>query len=112
MKTDEIRNKFMKQFNDEFQGRLDYDVLQTASNEYSIPWVDDEGNEGYITIVFRIPKGSRDGEPYDGYAVAEDYRRKVAEKAEKEKARAEAKAKKIEKDKALREKKSKEKETE
>lgn len=104
MKSDEIRAKYMAQFRERF---ADETILQTASNELCMPCVDDEGEEGYITIVFRIPKGSRDGEPYDGFELAEEYSRKCAEKEEKAKERAASKAKKIAKDKALREKKAK-----
>lgn len=109
MKNDEVRNQYMTQFRERFAEET---ILQTASNELCIPCVDDEGNEGYLTIIFRIPKGSRDGEEYNGYDMAEEYARKCAEKEEKAKERAAAKEKKIAKDKALREKKSKEKETE
>lgn len=102
MKNDEIRNLYMTKFRDAF---ADEEILQTNSNELCIPWVDDEGREGYITIVFRIPKGSRDGEEYNGYIVAEDYQRKVVEKEAKAKEKAEQKAKKIALDKKVREQK-------
>lgn len=105
MKNDEIRNKYMTKFRNAFS---DEEILQTNSNELCLPWVDEEGKEGYITITFRIPKGSRDGEAYDGYILAEDYTRKVAEKEAKAKEKAEAKARKIELDKKLREKKKEE----
>ena len=49
-------------------------------------------------MTVKVPTGSRDGEAYDGYAMAEEYRLKVAEKAEKARKAAEAKAKKIAKD--------------
>lgn len=102
MKNDEIREQFMNKAKEAFS---DSEVLQTNSNELCIPWVDDEGREGYITIIFRIPKGSRDGEEYDGYVMAEEYKRKVAEREEKIKEREEKKAKKIALDKKLREQK-------
>ena len=62
----------------------DFEVLRVASQEFSIPVVDADGNEGYVAITFRIPKGSRDGTPYDGHAEAEDYKFKQAEKAKKQ----------------------------
>ena len=83
------------------------EVLQTNSNEYAVPCVDEEGNDEYVVITFKVPTGSRDGEPYDGYGEAEAYAEKVADKAEKAKAAAESKAKKIAKDKAMREQKAK-----
>lgn len=61
-----------------------FEVLRVASQEFAIPVVDAEGNEGYIAITFRIPKGSRDGTPYDGHDEAEDYKFKLAEKAKKQ----------------------------
>lgn len=79
------------------------EVLQTGSNEFAIPCVDSEGNEDFCVITFKMPNGSRDGEPYDGYSMAQDYEIKLKQKAEKAKADAEKKAKKIERDKKLRE---------
>lgn len=83
------------------------EVLTTNSNEFSLPCVDEEGNDEFLVLTFKVPTGSRDGEAYDGYAIAEDYAEKLVEKAEKAKATAEAKAKKIAKDKAMREAKAK-----
>lgn len=66
------------------------EVLRTASNEIAIPVVDRENNDRYIVITVKVPTGSRDGDAYDGYAVAEDYAMKCAER----KAKAEEKARK------------------
>ena len=68
----------------------DDEVLRTDSNEIAIPVVDSEGNERYIVITVKIPTGSRDGDAYDGYSMAEDYAMKCAER----KAKAEEKARK------------------
>lgn len=89
---------------------VEFDVLTTGSNEICVPIVGSDGEEGYIVLTFKIPKGSRDGEPYDGYEVAKDYAFHLEEKARKDKERAEAKAKKIERDKKMREEKRKAKE--
>lgn len=83
------------------------EVLRTNSNEIAIPTLDEEGNEEFLVLVFKVPTGSRDGDAYDGYSMAEDYAMKVrekAEKAEKDKAKKEAK---IARDKAMREQKAK-----
>lgn len=75
--------------------QLDEEILVTASNELTIPCLDDEQNERFVTIKITIPKGSKD-ELYDGYAVAESYelhRKEVAEKKAKAKALADAKKK-------------------
>ena len=74
------------------------EVLLTSSNEFALPCVDSEGNDEFIVLTFKVPTGSRDGEAYDGYAMADEYKMNLAEKAEKAKAAAEAKAKKIAKD--------------
>lgn len=89
---------------------INFDVLSTGSNEICVPIVGNDGEEGYVVLTFKIPKGSRDGEPYDGYEVAKDYAFHLEEKARKDKERAEAKAKKIERDKKMREEKRKAKE--
>ena len=75
------------------------EVLRVGSNEIALPVVDDENNERWLVVTFKVPTGSRDGEAYDGYSMAEDYKMKLEEKAEKEKAKAEKAAK----DKAKRE---------
>jgi hypothetical protein len=78
------------------------EVLRVKSNEIAIPVVDRDGEDNYVVITIKVPTGSRDGDPYDGYGEAESYAMNVAAKAEKAKADAEKKAKKIERDKAYR----------
>ena len=106
--NEKIRSKYMALIKESLE-QLEEDILLTASNEFAIPCVDEAGNDSFITIKFSVPTGSRDGEAYDGYAVAEEYTAKLAEKEEKAKALAEAKAKKIARDKANREKLAKSK---
>ena len=79
------------------------EVLVTGSSEVCVPCVDSEGNEKFAVISVKIPTGSRDGDAYDGYSMAEDFEMKSKAKEEKAKAAAEKKAKKIERDKAKRE---------
>ena len=102
-----IRNRFMKAVTDWLveQGE---EVLRTKSNEIAIPCLDEDGNDEWCVITFKVPTGSHDdGEAYDGYSMADEYTAKEADKAEKaEKAKAE-KEKKIAKDKAQREAKAK-----
>ena len=103
---EEIRSKFMKLVSD-CLAEKDEEILVVGSNEIAIPCLDSEGNDEYMVITFKVPTGSRDGDAYDGYSVAEDYAMKVREQAEKaEKAKAE-KEKKIARDKAMREQKAK-----
>ncbi len=101
-----LRAQYMALFR-EFLESKDEEVLQTNSNEFALPVVDEENNDEFLVITFKVPTGSRDGEAYDGYGEAEAYAMKTAEKAEKAKTAAEAKAKKIAKDKAQREAKAK-----
>lgn len=100
-KFDDVRNQFMGAVRAMFEASK-YDVLQTGSQELCIPIVNDEKDEGYMVITFKIPKGSRDGEPYDGYEMQEEYTRKCAEREAKAKERAEAKARKMERDAKMR----------
>ena len=74
------------------------DCGMIASNSFNFPICED-GEEGWVEIVVKIPK--EDGD--EGFDKRTEYDMKCAEKVEKEKAKAEAKAKKIAKDKANRE---------
>ena len=102
-----IRAKFIGMFT-EWLTEQGEEVLRVKSNEIAVPTLDEEGNEEFIVITFKVPTGSRDdGEAYDGYGVAEQYAESVVAKEEKAKAEAEKKAKKIARDKAQREAKAK-----
>lgn len=59
------------------------EVLVVGANELAVPVVDTEGNEKWIVLTVKVPTGSRDGDAYDGYAMAEDYRMRQADKAAK-----------------------------
>ena len=74
----------------------DEEVLRVKSNEIAIPCVDADGEDNFVVITVKVPTGSRDGDPYDGYGEAESYDLKLKEKAEKEA----EKAKKAAKEKA------------
>lgn len=98
-----IRAKWMAMVTEwlEAQGE---EVLRVKSNEIAMPTLDEDGNEEFLVLTFKVPTGSRDdGEAYDGYGMAEQYAENVAAKAEKAKVDAEKKAKKIAADKARRE---------
>ena len=62
-----------------------------------------------MVITVKVPTGSRDGDPYDGYGEAESYALNCKQKAEKAKVDAEKKAKKIARDQAMRAKKAEQK---
>ena len=73
------------------------EVLVVGANELAVPVVDAEGNEKWIVLTVKVPTGSRDGDAYDGYAMAEDYclrqKDKAAKAAERERKTAERQAK-------------------
>ena len=103
---DALRAKYIERVS-KFLADAGEEVLVTGSNEIALPCVDSEGNDEFIVITFKVPTGSRDGDAYDGYSMAEDFKMKSAEKAEKAKIAAEKKAKKIAQNKKMREEKAK-----
>lgn len=72
------------------------DPLRVASNRLALPFSDELGINRWYVITISVPKGSRDGEAYDGQVEAEDY---AFKQAEKEKARLKAEEKKAKKTK-------------
>lgn len=102
--NDKLRERFLSLVSEALNEK-DEEVLRVGSNELALPCLDDEGNEKFIVVTIKVPTGSRDGEAYDGYSMAEDWEIKCRNKAETAKKKAEEKAKKIEKDKKKREKK-------
>ena len=108
--------KTAKVLNEEIKGRfldgvaehltqVGEEVLRVGSNEIALPVLDEDGNEKWLVLTFKVPTGTRQGEAYDGYEMAEDYKMKLENKAIKE----QQKAEKAAKDKAKREAKAKEK---
>lgn len=104
--NEKLRYRYLNLITD-FLHEKDEEVLVTGSNEICIPCLDDEGNDEFMVITFKVPTGSRDGDAYDGYALAEEYEMKCKEKMEKAKESAKKKAEKIARDKANREAKAK-----
>lgn len=82
------------------------DVLRVGSNEIAIPVVDGEGEDNYVVFTIKVPTGSRDGDAYDGYSMAEDYEMRSKEKAAKAAKAAEEKARKIARDEEMRRQKA------
>ncbi len=104
--NEKLRNSYLTLVSD-FLKEKGEEILVTGSNEICLPCVDAEGNDEFVVITFKVPTGSRDGDPYDGYGIAEDYAMKCEAKAEKAKETARKKAEKIAKDKADREARAK-----
>ena len=86
------------------------EVLKVSGNVIAFPTTDSEGNDAWVEITVKIPKGERLGKGegfagYDGYGLAQFYKEqtesKAAEaaerkaKADKKKALAEAKKNKV-----------------
>lgn len=107
--NENLKGKYLPMFRDYIANDLDLEALQVGSNELAVPVLDDEGNEKWLVLTLKVPTGSRDGEEYDGYSLAEEYEIRCREKAEKAKATAEKKAKKIASDTAKRKAKAEEK---
>lgn len=97
-----LRAQFTQTLYTFFDGKGE-DVGLIASNGFNFPVVTEDGEEGWVEIFVKVPKGTKD-EEYDGYGRRESYSLSVKEKAEKEAEKAKSKAKKIAKDKARREK--------
>lgn len=81
------------------------DALRVSSNEIAIPVVGSDGNEDFVIFTVKVPIGSRDGEAYDGYAMAEDFKLKQDSKAAKAAEMARAKEEKKARDEKAREEK-------
>lgn len=101
--VEEIRLNYLEKISNFFRGE-DEDVLRVKSNEIAFPVVGSDGSEEFVVVTVKVPNGSKD-EPYDGYAMAEDYEIHQREKEEKKKKREEEKERKIARDKRMREKK-------
>lgn len=101
---DALRNSYLEKLIN-FLRSNEEEVLVTGTNEFALPCVDSEGNDEFIVVTVKVPTGSRDGEPYDGYSMAEDFTMKQAEKARKAEEAAAKKQKKMERDAKARAKK-------
>jgi len=104
-----IRNDFLALIAKAIEAEKETDALPVSANEIAVPCLDAEGNEAWAVIKVSIPRGTRNGkggyEPYDGYAIAEDYQIDLEEKAQKKAKAEEKKQAKIAKDQKAREEK-------
>lgn len=91
--NDALREKYLLQIISLFEN-VDEEVLRTGANEIALPCCDEENNDKFVVVTVKVPTGSRDGDLYDGYSVAEEYQMKQTAKAEKAKKAAEEKEKK------------------
>lgn len=102
--NDGLREKFLGIVSEALTDKGE-EVLRVGSNELALPCIDSEGNEKFIVVTIKVPTGSRDGDAYDGYSMAEDYAIKCRNKAETAKKKEAEKAKKIARDEKARAKK-------
>jgi hypothetical protein len=101
-----IRKEYLEMVS-KFLAHAGEEVLIVKSNEIAIPVVGCEGNEDFLVITFKVPTGANKGlEPYDGYAIAEDYVHNLAEKERKAKEKAEEKERKRKRDEEIRRKRA------
>lgn len=103
--------KAIKEFFQSEEGKKE-DIFQTKTNKLAFPFVNELGNDAFIEITVAVPRGSRDGTPYDGYEQKEDFEAAQVRKIEEAKIQAAKKAKKIAQDKKMREKRAAEKQGE
>ena len=68
------------------------DCGMITSNVFNFPIVTDDGEESWVEVSIKVPKGTKD-EEYDGYSRREQYQISCQEKADK-KAKREAESKK------------------
>ena len=90
--NEEIKGRFLDGVSEHLTNAGE-EVLRVGSNEIAIPVVDEDGNEKWLVLTFKVPTGSRDGDAYDGYAMAEDFKMKCEDKERKAKEKAEKAAK-------------------
>lgn len=101
---EEIKKRSQQSLDNELRDDLCVEIMELLNKKYgevykvgatntgtayrlASPCVDSEQNEKTILVAISIPRGSKEGEPYDLYEAAADYeyRVKVAEEAAKAK---------------------------
>lgn len=97
-----LRNQYLELVTQTISNQVDVDPLPISASELAIPCLDAEGNEAWVVIKITIPRGKRNGnggyDPYNGYALAEDYQEALHDRAEKKAAVEAKKQAKIAKD--------------
>ena len=99
--TNNLRNKYLSRLIDLLTEEGE-DVRLVKGNQFIFPVTDEVNDERFMRITVEVPRGSRDGVAYDGYAEAELYKAEQVKKAEKDaevaRKKAEKEAKKAQKD--------------
>lgn len=100
--NDNFRNEVIEKIKELFYTDGE-EIMQVKSNKLAFPFVNSEGSDEFIEITVSVPRGSRDKEPYDAYALADEFQAKLEKDSERQAKRDEAKQKKIAQDKKKRE---------
>ena len=101
--NDALRLKYIQEVIDRFG---DEEIMRTGTGEIAFPVVDSDGEDNWVVISVKVPTGSRDGDPYDGYALAQEFEMNQAKKKAREEEAAAKKAAKVARDQKLREQKA------
>ena len=99
---DKRRSEFLKKLIAFIESEGD-EAIQIKKNEVAFPIVFDNGDEAFMKIAVSIPSGSRDGDIFDAYSLAEEYVINEKKKKEIAERKAEEKQKKIARDEKQRE---------
>lgn len=91
--ANELRNNYSTMIVPSLE-QLGETVLCVGNGKYAIPCTNSENEDAWVLLSLTVPKGSRDGDPYDGYLEAEMYARHLREQQEKKEAAAKLKAEK------------------
>ena len=108
--TDMAREKHLSMISD-FLAQNGEEILRVGKNAISFPIVLEGGEERFIKLVVSVPRGSRlEGDEYNAFSEAEDYKLHCKENEEKraaaEKQRKEDAARRAAKQAELRKKKA------
>lgn len=92
-----LRADIIKQIREWAGKTFETDTLMVANSEFSMPMVNEKGEEIYCNVSVSIPKGERDPEnhtyiPYNGYDANKAYEADLAKKANAKEVKAEADA--------------------
>ena len=100
--NEKIRDSFIKDLMNFIESQ-DNEAIRIKNNEVAFPIVYENGDEAFIKIAVSIPSGSRDGDIFDAYSLAEEFQINEKKKAGIAKKKAEEKQKKIARDEKQRE---------
>ena len=108
--TDRAREKYISMISDFLSDNGEV-ILRVGKNAISFPIVLEDGEERFIKLVVSVPRGSRlEGDEYNAFSEAEDYKLHCKENEEKraaaEKQRKEDAARRAAKQAELRKKKA------